>query len=235
MKKRGLRKVLVMLVLVLAFLAASDRKAAKEAGAGRLPAEEKMPGIIKTEGMPPVVALTFDDGPSAKYTPLLLDGLEERGVKASFFLLGRNIEGNENLVERMQKEGHLIGNHTYNHVQLTALSETRAREEILKTNNLIYEITGKYPQYMRPPFGAWRKDLELCVEMLPVFWTIDTKDWKMQNASAAFEIAVKEAEDGSIILMHDGYAASVEAALSIVDHLKDEGYGFVTADKLVTP
>ena len=97
---------------------------------------------------------------------LLLDGLKERNVRVSFFLLGEKVEQYPELVERMQKEGHLVGNHTYHHVQLNKLNETKAREEILKTNNLIYETTGVYPLYLRPPFGAWKKNLELCVEML---------------------------------------------------------------------
>ena len=183
----------------------------------------------------PLAALTFDDGPSAEYTPRLLDGLKERNIKASFFLLGRNIPGNEEIVERMQEEGHLIGNHTYNHVQLSAISEAEAREEILKTNNIIYEITGNYPQYMRPPFGSWKKNLELCVEMIPVFWNIDTMDWKSQDVSSILNIVFAEAEDGAIILMHDEYETSVEAALQIADHLMKEGYEFVTADRLIVP
>ena len=85
---------------------------------------------------------------------LLLDGLKERNVRVSFFLLGEKVEQYPELVERMQKEGHLVGNHTYHHVQLNKLNETKAREEILKTNNLIYETTGVYPLYLRPPFGA---------------------------------------------------------------------------------
>ena len=86
----------------------------------------------------PRVALTFDDGPSRKYTPLLLQGLKERDIHATFFLMGKNIEGNEELVKQIQEEGHLIGNHTYNHVQLNKVTETRAREEIEKTSNEIY-------------------------------------------------------------------------------------------------
>lgn len=135
----------------------------------------------------------------------------------------------------MQEEGHLIGNHTYNHVQLSAISEAEAREEILKTNNIIYEITGNYPQYMRPPFGSWKKNLELCVEMIPVFWNIDTMDWKSQDVSSILNIVFAEAEDGAIILMHDEYETSVEAALQIADHLMKEGYEFVTADRLIVP
>ena len=183
----------------------------------------------------PKVALTFDDGPSPKYTPLLLDGLKERNVQATFFLLGKNVKENQKLVQRMQTEGHLLGNHTYNHVQLNKIPETTARQEILKTNNEIYEATGNYPEYMRPPYGAWKKNMELCVEMLPVFWDIDTLDWKSQNVDAILKAAGEEPEDGSIILMHDEYQTSVEAALLLIDRLKEKGYEFVTVDELIVP
>ena len=183
----------------------------------------------------PKVALTFDDGPSPKYTPFLLDGLKERNVQATFFLLGKNVKENQKLVQRMQTEGHLLGNHTYNHVQLNKIPETTARQEILKTNNEIYEATGNYPEYMRPPYGAWKKNMELCVEMLPVFWDIDTLDWKSQNVDAILKAAGEEPEDGSIILMHDEYQTSVEAALLLIDRLKEKGYEFVTVDELIVP
>ena len=164
-----------------------------------------------------------------------LDGLKERNVRASFFLLGEKVEQYPELVERMQKEGHLVGNHTYHHVQLNKLNETKAREEILKTNNLIYETTGVYPLYLRPPFGAWKKNLELCVEMLPVFWTIDTLDWKVQNTEKIVRTVQEQIEDGAIILMHDEYDTSVEAALQVVDELKNQGYELVTVDQLILP
>lgn len=183
----------------------------------------------------PQAALTFDDGPDKKYTPLLLDGLKERNIKASFFLLGEKIEENKALVKRMQEEGHLVGNHTYHHVQLDKLNDTKAREEILKTNNVIFEATGEYPQYMRPPFGSWKKNLELCVEMLPVFWTVDTLDWKVLDTQKIIETVEKEVQDGSIILMHDEYETSVQAALAVADGLKEKGYEFVTVDKLIAP
>ena len=166
---------------------------------------------------------------------LLLDGLKERNVRASFFLLGEKVEQYPELVERMQKEGHLVGNHTYHHVQLDKLNETKAREEILKTNNLIYETTGVYPLYLRPPFGAWKKNLELCVEMLPVFWTIDTLDWKVKNTEKIVRTVKEQIEDGAIILMHDEYDTSVEAALQVADDLKAQGYQLVTVDQLILP
>ena len=182
----------------------------------------------------PRIALTFDDGPNVRYTPVLLDGLKEREVHATFFLMGKNIEGNEELVRRMKEEGHLIGNHTYNHVQLDRLSRENACQEVLKTNNIIYEVTGEYPMYLRPPYGAWPKNLELCVSMLPVFWDIDTLDWKSENVDSVMGIIQNQAHDGAVILMHDGYESSVSAALMAVDFLKKEGYEFVTADKLIT-
>ena len=208
--------------------------------AARLVAGEGMLRLMEQELLEqsqahPEVALTFDDGPSPKYTPLLLDGLKERNVRATFFLLGKNVKENQELVQRMQAEGHLLGNHTYNHVQLNKIPETTARQEILKTNNEIYEATGKYPEYMRPPYGAWKKNMELCVEMLPVFWDIDTLDWKSQNVDAILKAAGEEPEDGSIILMHDEYQTSVEAALLLIDRLKEKGYEFVTVDELIVP
>lgn len=181
----------------------------------------------------PKVALTFDDGPSKRYTPALLDGLKERGVHASFFLMGKNIEGNEEIVRRMEEEGHLVGNHTYNHVQLDKVTRQEAKEEVEKTSNEIFEITGVYPSYVRPPFGAWPKDLEFCITMVPVFWNIDTLDWQTKNADSVVRIVEKNVQDGSIILMHDGYETSVEAALRIVDLLTEQGYEFVTVDELV--
>lgn len=181
------------------------------------------------------VALTFDDGPSSKYTPLLLEGLKERGVHATFFLMGKNIEGKEDLVKQIQKEGHLIGNHTYNHVELCKISKEAARTEIEATNQEIYDITGEYPMWLRPPYGEWQKNLDFYVNMFPVLWDIDTLDWKSQNVNSVLQIVESEIEDGAVILMHDAYQSSVDAALQIVDLLTAQGYEFVTVDELVLP
>ena len=234
--------VVLLLLMGTVWSAGKEPEAVQTIGnkAARLVAGEGMLRLMEQELMEqsqahPEVALTFDDGPSPKYTPLLLDGLKERNVRATFFLLGKNVKETQELVQRMQAEGHLLGNHTYNHVQLNKIPETTARQEILKTNNEIYEATGKYPEYMRPPYGAWKKNMELCVEMLPVFWDIDTLDWKSQNVDAILKAAGEEPEDGSIILMHDEYQTSVEAALLLIDRLKEKGYEFVTVDELIVP
>lgn len=181
----------------------------------------------------PSIAITFDDGPSSRYTGRLLDGLKERNVKASFFLIGENAKENPELVERIYKEGHLIGNHTYSHVQMTHLSEEAAVGEIEKTDQVISAITGEHVAYMRPPFGAWQRELEVRMEVLPVLWSVDPLDWTTENVDEIVSKVVTEVEEGDIILLHDCYASSVEAALRIVDILQKEGYEFVTVDRLL--
>lgn len=180
----------------------------------------------------PQLALTFDDGPS-EYTITLSEGLKERGVQATFFLLGENMERNEAAVKQLAQDGHLLGNHSYHHVQLNKLSQSKACQEIVKTNNLIYEYTGIYPMYVRPPYGGWDTKLDCGIDMIPVFWSVDSLDWKLKNTDQIVKKVLAQVEDGDIILMHDGYSTSVEAAFQIVDNLKKEGFRFVTADKMI--
>ena len=180
----------------------------------------------------PRVALTFDDGPS-EYTMSLLDGLRERGVKATFFLQGQCIEGREGSIRQMQEDGHLIGNHTFHHVQLTKLSDEQAKQEVVSTSNAIFKITGIYTAFIRPPFGEWKKGLDYNVTMIPVLWTLDSRDWYTQNTPVIVNEVMKQVDDGDIILMHDCFQTSVESALQIVDRLKEQGYEFVTVDEMI--
>ncbi len=186
-------------------------------------------------GERPKIALTFDDGPNAIHTPALLDGLKERDVKATFFLIGKNIEAGNNaeIVKRELQEGHLIGNHTYSHIEITRVSNDTAYQEIKKTNDLIQEITGKPVEYMRPPFGLWQKDLEQKIHVLPVLWTVDPLDWATENVDEIVNKVVTDVEENDIILLHDCYKSSVKAALRIVDLLEAQGYQFVTVDELL--
>lgn len=188
-------------------------------------------GTIKAES--PKIAITFDDGPSHICTSALLDGLKERGVKATFFLIGQNAEKNPELVKRIDAEGHLIGNHTYHHVEITKVSNEEAYKEITETNEEIYSIIGKYPEYMRPPFGVWQRELELDLEVLPVMWTIDPLDWVTENVDEIVNKVVTEAGENDIILLHDCYKTSVEAAFRIIDILTEQGFEFVTVDELI--
>ena len=182
----------------------------------------------------PRIALTFDDGPGP-YTERLLDGLKDRGVKASFFLIGRSVKEYPEAVKRMEEEGHLIGNHTYNHVKLKGLSPEETRREIQKTDEAVYEITGKHVAYLRPPFGEWEEDLELTYPVLPVMWTVDPLDWTTENVEEIVDRVVTQAGENDMILLHDCYDSSVEAALQIVDRLLAEGFDFVRVDELLIP
>ena len=179
------------------------------------------------------IALTFDDGPHPYYTEQLLDGLKERDVKATFFVLGKHAEQYPELVERMNDEGHLIGNHTYNHMQLSQQNSEAFKEELIKTNELLEGLTGQEVQYVRPPYGTWDKKFEKELNMFPVLWNIDTLDWSSKNVAGIVQKVRSKAKDNGIILMHDEYMTTVTAALQIVDELKEEGYEFVTVEELL--
>lgn len=178
------------------------------------------------------IALTFDDGPHATWTPKLLDGLKERGVKVTFFLMGENIEGNEEIVKRMAQEGHLIGNHSFRHEQLTKAGTDHLCESLEKTGELIRELTGVTPEYVRPPYGDWNEELECRTGLTTVLWNVDSLDWSYRNRSRIADKVCREVEDGDIILMHDIFPTSEEAALDIIDRLSGEGWQFVTVDEL---
>lgn len=179
------------------------------------------------------IAITFDDGPSAKYTEKLLDELKKRNVKATFFVVGENAANNKELILRMKNEGHLIGNHTYSHINLGTVSNCRAMEEIQKTNEIIREITGEDTEYIRPPFGVYKNRYVERENMIVVLWDIDPKDWTIYDADRVAKDVISHAKEGKIILMHDIFETSVEAAIKIIDDLTSEGYEFVTVDEII--
>lgn len=201
-------------------------------------APEAVQGSVSEQGTETVtaekfVALTFDDGPHPVYTRKLLEGLRERGVVATFFVTGSNLAKHEDMVEEMIADGHLIGNHTYHHVQLTTLKREDAIAEIQRTNQIIEAMTGKTVEYIRPPYGCWDEAVMAEVgDMTIVLWNIDPYDWRDKNAQRICQFVMSRVKNGDIILLHDIYASSVEAALMIVDQLQAQGYCFVTVNEL---
>lgn len=179
------------------------------------------------------VALTFDDGPDARYTGLLLDGLKERNVQATFFVTGERAEQNPEIILRMKEEGHLIGNHTYSHIQLKKGQEGAFKEELQRTNDIIEQITGQGTEFVRPPYGTWEKKFERELNMFPVLWTVDPLDWCSDNADCITNKVVAKVKENDIILLHDQYKSSVTAAFAIVDTLKEKGYEFVTVEEIL--
>ncbi len=222
-KEKWIKAVPGILALVLAFVAA-------------VMVSESEPVVVNTAAMAcyeKVVALTFDDGPGYKTTMALLDGLRERDVKATFFLVGEKIEQRKCVIEQMAKDGHLIGNHTYSHMQLDSVNLDTVIAEIDRTNQLIRDVAGVEPKYLRPPYGIWTNSLESSIAMTPILWTVDSCDWNTKDVAQIVESVVSEVESGDIILMHDIYDTSVVAALEIIDQLKSKGFVFVTVDELM--
>lgn len=189
--------------------------------------------MLPTAGETKKIALTFDDGPHPTYTEKLLDGLKKRGVKATFFVTGEHAELHPEILQRMHEEGHLIGNHTYSHIQLCTCNREEFKRELERTNGVIEKITGEEVLYVRPPYGSWDKSLEKELNMFPVLWTVDPTDWSCMNAELVTSRVVTKVKENDIILLHDYYRTSVEAALAIVDELMKEGYEFVTVDELL--
>lgn len=190
-------------------------------------------GVKQVQEEKKKIALTFDDGPDDECTPMLLDGLAKRGVKATFFVIAKEASAKPEIMKRMVKEGHLIGNHTYSHVDLRNMTDSAARKEILKANEVIENYTGEKPCFLRPPFGSGRSKIEQELEMIQVLWTIDTMDWSCKDEGQICSTVLRKVEENSIILMHDEYPTSVRAALSIIDSLQEQGYEFVTVDQIV--
>lgn len=179
------------------------------------------------------VAITFDDGPNPEYTVELLEGLQKRGVKATFFVLGAEVEKYPDIVKKIDDGGHLIGVHSYEHVNFEQIGDEAAIEQIEKTQEAIHNVTGKYAGYIRPPYGCWKKSLDVEVPLIEVLWDIDPLDWATKDADTVVQRILKGVPEGSIILLHDASQSSVQAAFSVIDILQQENYEFVTVEDLL--
>jgi len=181
---------------------------------------------------PKYVALTFDDGPRADTTERLLDGLLERGAVATFFVIGQQIQGNEALLQRMEAEGHQIGNHTYSHIRLQTAEKDTVVEEIHKTEVMLREVVGEDVFWLRPPYGAIDEQRASLVRTPMIYWSVDPQDWKLLDAGKVVSAVMGCVQPGDVVLLHDFYPTSVDAALAVVDQLQAQGYTLVTVEEL---
>lgn len=188
-------------------------------------------GVYDSTKEPPLVALTFDDGPG-QYTDKLLDCLEENGAKATFYMLGQNVERYPDIVKRMHDLGMELSNHTYDHKDLAKLTQSQITEEIEKTSSLIQDAAGVLPDTLRPPGGSYNDTVQKLAGMPIVKWSIDTKDWKTKSEDQTYQCVMDNVEDGSIVLMHDIHEWSVDAAIRLIPDLIEEGYKLVTVQEL---
>lgn len=179
------------------------------------------------------VALTFDDGPSPRCTPRLLDGLASCGARATFFVVGCQTVKDPDIVQRIAAEGHQVGNHSYDHAQLDSLTCAEALADLERNDALLQELLGEGEYWVRPPYGLC-SDTEAAALTVPlVNWSVDTEDWKSKNADRIVDIIYRQVSDGDIILLHDRYQNTVDAVLRAVPHLQEQGYAFVTVAELL--
>lgn len=200
---------------------------------GPEPAEQADAPAEVTLSDPPLVALTFDDGPRSSTTGPLLDGLELREVPATFFLVGNRIPGNEDLVRRMAAGGHQIGIHTYDHVELRGLSRQDFDLQVGKTRALITRLAGDGSYWLRPPYGFLDRNAGSWCGGPVILWSVDPEDWKDDDVDRIVAAVVEHVSDGDIILLHDLFPSSGQAALTIVDTLLEKGFCFVTVEQLM--
>ena len=183
------------------------------------------------------VALTFDDGPSSKVTPRILQTLEQHQAKATFFMLGKRVEMYPTIAAQVAAEGHEIANHTFSHPNLKKLSHKEMTEEIEKTNKLIEITTGVTPTLFRPPYGIYSQDIlnyTASNNYSTILWSVDSLDWKSRNPAAIKKEILSNITNKSIVLMHDLHTATAEALPDLLMTLKQEGYEFVTVSELLT-
>ena len=191
----------------------------------------KSKGDVNIDASKPMVALTFDDGPGER-TGELLAQLEKYNAHATFFMQGKNIPGKEDFVKKMKETGCELGNHSYDHPQLTKLSADKIANQIGTTNDLIQQAAGSTATVMRPPYGAINDTVRSSVGLPMILWSIDTLDWKTRNAQSSIDTVMNDVQDGDVILMHDIHTESIDAALVLIPKLEEAGYQLVTVSEM---
>jgi len=189
------------------------------------PATPEDPGIKK-------IALTFDDGPHPKVTRQILAILKNYDAKATFFMLGSRVEYYPDIANEVREAGHELGNHSWNHPDLTKIDDEQVQNEIINTSNIIEQSTNQKATVFRPPYGAVNDLLAAQTDLPVILWDIDTLDWKHRNASQLLPIVKKSVRDGSNILMHDIHQSTADGLDTVLAYLKAEGYTFVTVSEL---
>jgi polysaccharide deacetylase family sporulation protein PdaB len=186
------------------------------------------------------VALTFDDGPDNLYTPKILDILKKEHIKATFFVVGQMAKRYPDSLKRIDKDGHTIANHSWNHPILSKMPVPDVLKQIEDTNNVVASVIGKTPSFIRPPYGALNKELESAIGNKGyklIYWNVDTLDWNNQSADKIVATVKKETKPGSIILQHNAGSQSiqntVDALPKLIAYLRSQHYEFVTIDDML--
>lgn len=250
-----MRKIMFILFLCLvAFVISSGCTPARKPDPGQSPpppppadsnaVSENPPhaGKLYTRGDPskPKIALTFDDGPDAHWTPKLLDILKQKKVTATFFVIGENVEQYPDMLKKIYDDGHVIGNHTYTHADLTKLTAEQIASEIDRSDSAIKRVIGRSPALVRPPFGFHNSQSDTVINGkndVIVLWSTDTDDWQGLSVDTIENRIFSHSKNGMIILQHCGpnpkLGNSLEAVPVIIDTLRARGYEFVSVPDLL--
>ncbi len=190
---------------------------------------------VHVEG--PFIAMTFDDGPSEKLTPQLLDLLAAHHIHATFFVIGKNVVEHPEILRRAVREGHEIANHSWSHPALGKMSDARVRAELQKTDDAIQSAIGVRPVLMRPPYGSVTARQKQWIHeefgYRTILWDVDPLDWKRPGSGVITNRIVKETRSGSIILSHDIHPGTIKAMPETFDQLEAKGFKFVTVSELI--
>lgn len=178
------------------------------------------------------VALTFDDGPNPNTTPVALELLKKYNAKGTFFMVGKAVAGNEEIIKQVVAEGHQIGNHSWSHPLLTKISLEQAKSQINDTTEALKKASAQDVHIMRPPYGGINATIQAAVDQSFILWDVDTLDWKNRNTASIMK-EVRKARPGSIILMHDVHQTSINALPSVLQYLTEQGFELVTIDELM--
>lgn len=178
------------------------------------------------------IALTFDDGPAAPETATLLTSLARYDARATFFTVGQNVAAHPELVRAEARAGHEVGNHSWNHPDLTRLTPEQVASQLGRTSAAIKAATGKAPTLFRPPYGAVNARVKAATTLSPVLWDVDTEDWKYRDADKVARTVIDKAQRNDVVLMHDIHPTSVAAVPQILRTLTARGFHFVTVSHL---
>lgn len=220
---------------------AGEAGMAKRVDGVRISIEKKGPDGVSYAGgidpAKPMIALTYDDGPSARVTPVILETLKQHGGKATFFMVGKMAEKNMGLVKQMVEQGCEVANHTYDHTLMTKVPPEELASQLAHTNQVVSAASGISPVLMRPCGGA-RSDAGMnvvgAISMPAVLWSIDTLDWKTRDVQSTVNAVLENVKDGDIILMHDLYEPTGEASKILIPELINRGYQLVTVSELAS-
>lgn len=179
----------------------------------------------------PMIALTFDDGPG-EYTEELLNCLVENNAKATFFMLGQNVEAYPEIAKKVSDAGMELGNHSYSHPDLVTIGADAAAQQVSNTDAALKSATGFEATVMRPPGGSFNDSVKAAIDHPLIIWSIDTRDWATKSEDQTYQVVMDNAQDGSVVLMHDIHEWSVKAAIRMIPDLIAKGFKLVTVSEL---